>query len=324
MPATRVNETEQGSNVFPVIGGRLSLASGVPVMTSSISASGTVYFTPYIGGTMPVWLGSLFGSMYFTELSQALSDTTKSPSAAVANALYDFFVWNDAGTPRLSRGPTWTSGATAGSNTTRGSGAGSTAIYRPYGLQVNQYDIANGPKANYGVFVGTGVTDASGATMTWLFGTAAANGGGARFGLWNNFNRRPFVTQVSDTTASWPYALATVRAAHGSSTFRVTLVSGLPEDAFEGEYSSSMTAGSAGYGIVGVGIDTTTAFSGPAGYGPNASAVGSASGEASSTLMGLHYVSANEMVNSANTQTFFGQGAVSGVPASALVFRGHF
>ena len=32
------------------------------------------------------------------ELSQALSDTTKSPAAAAANSLYDVFVWNDSGT----------------------------------------------------------------------------------------------------------------------------------------------------------------------------------------------------------------------------------
>jgi len=93
-------------------GGRLTLESGVPVSNSSQTNKSTVYYTPYVGATVPVYDGSNFVSTSFAEISQTTTDTTKSPAAAVGNANYDLFFWNDSGTVRISRGPLWQKSAT--------------------------------------------------------------------------------------------------------------------------------------------------------------------------------------------------------------------
>lgn len=87
--------------------GRLTLTSGVPFLTSDVTAAATIYYTPAVGVNVPLWNGSAFVPTTFSEISQALSDTTKSPAASVANAIYDMFVWSDSGTIRCTRGPAW-------------------------------------------------------------------------------------------------------------------------------------------------------------------------------------------------------------------------
>ncbi len=246
----------------PQIQGRLTLTSGTPVLTSSVTGAGTVYFTPYGGSSVALWNGSAFAATSFAELSQALSDTTKSPSAAAAASVYDLFVWSDGGTIRLSRGPAWSAGATAGSSNARGSGAGSTALTRVQGVLVNAVAIANGPAAGYGTYVGTIATDAAGATVSMNFGGSAAGGSPARLGVWNAHNRRTAAAAVYDTTSSHTYNSATVRPYNNSTNNAIISVVGAVEDAVdvafhtvESDSQSSLTAPAARIGIA---VNSTT------------------------------------------------------------------
>ncbi len=246
----------------PQIQGRLTLTSGTPVLTSSVTGAGTVYFTPYGGSSVALWNGSAFAATSFAELSQALSDTTKSPSAAAAASVYDLFVWSDGGTIRLSRGPAWSAGATAGSSNARGSGAGSTALTRVQGVLVNAVAIANGPAAGYGTYVGTIATDAAGATVSMNFGGSAAGGSPARLGVWNAHNRRAAAAAVYDTTSSHTYNSATVRPYNNSTNNAIISVVGAVEDAVdvafhtvESDSQSSLTAPAARIGIA---VNSTT------------------------------------------------------------------
>lgn len=75
------------------VGGRLTLATGTPVMATSVTASGTIYFTPYLSASAVYSDGTALHQGVFAEVSQALNDTTLSPAAAVANATYDIFYW---------------------------------------------------------------------------------------------------------------------------------------------------------------------------------------------------------------------------------------
>lgn len=76
-------------------GGRLTLASGTPVMSADTTSS-TLYYTQHCGTTFP-----LSGSdTSFTELSLSLSGLT-------ANGVYDVF----AGSSGLFTGPAWSTGA---------------------------------------------------------------------------------------------------------------------------------------------------------------------------------------------------------------------
>lgn len=96
----------------PQPGGRLTLASGQPVMASDVVGATAVYYTPYKTAFLPLWSGTVAMPQVFTELSQATTDATKSPAACAPNSCYDLFVWDDAGTLRLSRGPAWSQAQT--------------------------------------------------------------------------------------------------------------------------------------------------------------------------------------------------------------------
>jgi hypothetical protein len=83
--------------------GRLTLSSGVPVMTSSVASAAGVYYTPYIGNVIPLYDGANFIATQFAEIAISLG------SNWAANSNYDIFVALDAGTVRLCTGPAWTS-----------------------------------------------------------------------------------------------------------------------------------------------------------------------------------------------------------------------
>jgi hypothetical protein len=91
------------------IGGRLTLTSGVPVLTSTVTGATAIYYTPYNGDTIPVYDGTAFVPVVFTEAqcTNTTTDATTNPAAVTTNACYDLFVWLNSGTPTLSRGPAW-------------------------------------------------------------------------------------------------------------------------------------------------------------------------------------------------------------------------
>ncbi len=291
-----------------LVQGRLTLASGTPVMATSVAAATAVLWTPFNGNLVPVWNGSAFVETLFPELST-------STSGLATGTVYDDFLWNSAGTVRATHGPAWTAGATAGSNTARGSGAGSTALTRQNGLLVNAVAITNGPAAGYGTYVGTFCTDAGTATVTFNPGGAGTGGVAAVVGLWNTFNRVTTGGIVSDTTSSWSYATTgTWRAANGSATARVTYVTGLPEDPWSADYSAFQQASSTGYALAGVGLDTTSTPSGIQSFfvtgGTPSMPV---CHMAARGIIGQHFMSAIEFTF-AGTMTGFGMnGAQSGL-----------
>lgn len=97
--------------------GRLTLTSATPILTQDVTGAATLYYTPYIGNQVPLYDGvSAFVPTTFAELSNDLtqSSTNKAgPAAAGPYQCIDAFVWSDAGTVRLTRGPKWTASATA-------------------------------------------------------------------------------------------------------------------------------------------------------------------------------------------------------------------
>jgi hypothetical protein len=178
----------------PALTGRLTLVSATPVMnpsTAGTSGATTVYYTPYTGN--------------FVELSQAISDTSKSPAAVVANGVYDIFLWNDAGTPRATRGPIWTNNNTRSAGTALVRGAG--------GLLVNNVGITNGPGANAGLYLGTIASNSLG-TIDFVYGTSANGGGLGTFFVWNYYNRVRVSSTVTDNT-NYTYS-STARQAHSN------------------------------------------------------------------------------------------------------------
>jgi hypothetical protein len=202
-------------------GGRLTLASGTPVMTATQAAKTTLFYTPYLGALIPIFDGSLFQMQMFSELSALLSDTTKNPAAIGASQIVDWFVWNDNGVLRLSHGPSWPDDT--------GGRFGPSGIQRINGIWLNAASISNGPAAARGTLVGTTRSNAS-SQLDWIFGTAVAGGGAGWFGVWNAYNRVDVATTVIDTTASFSRGPGNGMF-NNSSGNRVSAVMGLQEDA---------------------------------------------------------------------------------------------
>lgn len=290
--------------------GRLTLVSGSPVMSSAVSAATSVLYTPDRGNLAPIWNGSTFIMVAFAEVSQALSDASKSPAAASAGNVYDLFAWLDGSTFRVTRGPPWTSGSPSGSNTARGAGSGSTALTRVNGFLVNAVSIANGPAAGYGTYVGTIATDSTGATVSWNPGGISTGGTAAVFNVWNAYNRRPVMALVGDTTSQWSYASTTMRPANGSTAMRATFVIGSPEEPVEASYRTYATGG-----FLGVGFDSTSAYSQITGVAPGSGGI--MDGFYRGPALGAHYLQALEWTGG-------GSATYSGQYYSALRFTASF
>lgn len=230
--------------------GRITLVSGQPVITSTQLADGTIYYTPYNGNYVPIWNGTSFVEMPFTEISQALTDTVNSPAAAVASSAYDLYVWNKGGTIVLSRGPAWSSSLAPA---TRGAAAD---IVRQNGIYVNAASITNGPAAGYGTFVGTIRTNTT-ATVDAVLGGAGSGATGGSYvvwGIWNNYNRVRTTIFNYDTGPSYTYTSMTIRLARGSTNNIIRFVQGAVEDTATAFYQQNITtvAASSAHTVFGI------------------------------------------------------------------------
>lgn len=106
--------------------GRLTLVSNTPVMTSDQVGATTVYYTPYVGNALPSpYLGGsspIIEYATFTEMALGLSS-----SEETAGNVYDIFAVNvGISGAEICAGPPWSAGG--GSNSQRGTGAGSTQL----------------------------------------------------------------------------------------------------------------------------------------------------------------------------------------------------
>lgn len=297
VPNARLNAT-----ITP--NGRLTLVSNTPVMSvGNATAQGTVFYTPYNGNLVPIYNGTTFTPTAFTELSNinANSATGSAGPAAVANnSCYDYFVWSNAGTPTLTRGPVWTN------TSTRSAG---TAIARTNGVFLNTQAITNGPAANRGTYVGTACSNGT-ATYDWINGAGASGGTAAVFSVWNMYNRDSHSTTVSDTGTGYTYTSATIRQARASAGNQISFVVGQIEEGFTasmvGQVNTVASAGATG--LWGVGLNSTTAYACGRTFGSAPTAATLIFGaSASCNLMpalGLNVISANEASDGANANTF--------------------
>ena len=231
--------------------GRLTLVTQTPVMTATASAVGSVFYTPYVGDKIPLYDGVNWLMTLFSELSCLTTDTAKNPAAIGASKVNDWFVWNDAGTVRLSHGPDWTN------DTTR---SGGTALTRLNGTWLNSLAITNGPGALRGTYVGTTRSNAS-SQLDWIQGSSAVSGGAAFLGVWNCYNRVTASTVVQDTTTNWTAGSGVTRPLNNSTTNRISAVFGLPEEVV---IVNSVISGRSPTGHIsaGIGVNSTTVMSG--------------------------------------------------------------
>ena len=233
----------------------MTLATGVPVMLASVSNVTTLYYTPFVGDQIPLTSdGVVMEMVNFTEISVLTTNTSKNPAAIGASKINDWFVWNDAGTLRLTHGPDWTDDYTPS--------AGS-AVELVDGVLVNSVAITNGPAAKRGTYVGTTRSN-SALGLDWVFGGSAANGTAALLHVWNAYNRVDFSTIVT-ATAAHTYSSGTIRQFGGATSMMISVVLGMSAEPISWVYKAELYLAAAvgAFGIMGVGFDTTTAFSWP-------------------------------------------------------------
>lgn len=275
--------------------GRLTLASGTPVMMSTQSAKTTLYYTPYVGNQIPIYDGANMVPTAFPELSAT--------NAGIGNSkVSDWFVWNNAGTISL-----------AFVNRANDTAAGDFALGG--GFIFNNSAISGGPAQFRGTYVGTTRTDASG-NFNWVLGSVGTTSATqALLMVWNAYNRVSVSTRVGDSSTSWTYAVAnTWRATNGNATatVRVSMVRGLDEDGVSAVYAAMCLAGSGATVAAGIGLDSTTGFSGINGFNANSTVQSPITSYYSGQPgVGVHFMQAIEYQNTATPSTHYGSAGVA-------------
>lgn len=257
-------------------GHRLSLSSGVPVTTSDLGGS-TIYYTPYKHQGISLYDGAKWVIRNSPEVSLALTGLN-------AATLTDVFAYWTGAAVALEL-VNWTS------NTAR-----ATALVRQDGILVKSGD----PTRRY---VGTirGVNSVS--TVDYSY---------QRF-VYNQYNQVPRKLWKATGTASWAYSAAAWRIANNDSSNKVEFVVGDVAEMTLRSFAGIVCGANANgqVGLVGIGIDSTTANSADV-YGgesvQNMTVPCSAFLEAIITTPGYHYAAWIEYSNASPGMTFVGNG----------------
>lgn len=297
--------------------GRLTLTSFVPVLTSTVSAATTVYYTAYAGRHVSVFNGTQF-EMFDTggQLSLALDSDSGHTGYHQSGKNFDVFYANVAGTFYFGTGPAWTS------DTVR-----SVALSRTWFL-VNdasmtlRHGTASGDTvtvpAGQGTYLGTFRASANGQTE-YIFGAIAAGGTAASLLLWNAYNRVLVSTMVGDSTNTWTRTANTTGPANASNTMRVSFVSGLEDDEFYENYACSCFGSGGGSVGVGIGVDSTTTLTGRKAFNASTGSV-TVFGDHNQRFLGFHFLQAMEWALT-GTGNFAGDGGAPTLIQNGLYFR---
>ena len=226
-----------GDNPINVVEGRLTLTTATPVTTADVTAATTLYWAIYTGSRISLYTGTAWTVVALAQLSIAVPATT--------NTMYDVFIDYTAGVPVLEA-VAWTN------DTTR-----ATALALQDGVYVQ---TADADSRYVGSIRTTGV---SGQTEDSF----------AKRYVWNYYNRVPRAMRVVEATDSWGYTTETLRQANGATGNQLDFIVGVAEvslSAFVMAMHSNDTAGR--NGIVGIGIDSTSAVTAGGLFGYNTSA----------------------------------------------------
>lgn len=290
--------------IAPTPKGRLTLTTATPVLTATVSAATTIYYTPYVGNLVPIYDGTNMVPTFFSELSNVSTDSSTGsagPAVVGATKCNDLFVWSNSGTPTLTRGVDWTN------QTTRG-----YTLTRTNGILLNPSSITNGPAASRGTFVGTACSNV-GSTWDYIFGASASGGTAARFAVGNAYNLVSTTTKVIDSGASYSYTINTTRQARGSAGNQIAYVIALAENGITAtsNVDGSVAAALGGFWGVGFGLDTTSANT--EGSTLTLNEVATAAARQALFLsaniiptVGLHTLARTEIGDGANATTFNG------------------
>lgn len=270
-----------------VCDGRLTLTSGTPVTPGNVTAAGTLYFTPYIGNQIAVYIGSRWVVQTFAEMSIA--------APAAANQAYDVFYDYNDGTPQLVL-VAWTN------LTTR-----ATALTKQDGVYVKTGDTQQRFLGSVRTVSASQFNDAEGLRH-----------------LSNYYHRVPRPLLRTETTTNWAYSTATIRQANASALNQVEVFVCVQELMLDLALVFSVVNDSAGESVAGIGEDSTTTFAAGAAAqleGTN-TYISATAVLRKYPAIGSHTYSWNEWAAGVGTSTWAGSTADSTPAGTAYGLRG--
>jgi len=299
-------------NAFtPVPQGRLTLASNTPVMNADATAQASIYYAPYNGNALPIYNGAEFIAGIFAQLTLTLNSTNHP-----ASEVFDIYVSLQSGTPTLSAmywGGTSSRSTSAGGKT----GTGNASITQKNGIWVNNAAISSSDSFNgstgyaiaqyQGTYLGTFYTTAAGQTSVTLTPTPASGGTGNIIGLYNAYNRVRCCAMEREAATNWTYNSATWRPSNNSTSNRITFLDGLQQTFVSAMFDCMITAPSSGNSAIGIGLNSTTAFTGAIGDTDLSNNTSIHASLEAYPVLGLNYVQALEAVLNGSTGTFSGE-----------------
>lgn len=310
--------------------GRLTLQSGLPVMTADQAGVGTIYYDAYNGGNIvPYYTGSADALDQIT--SNEMTLTLEAAGAGVENNNDNFDIWwfHNAGTPVIvvatnGSGGGW-SADTGGSLTARGTGysqidnstrqyiTNKNIITHAYNGTTDYGPIA----ANQATYLGGFYTTAAGKTTQQFAPTPVVGGTNNCVCLYNPFNLRTLTSFEVDATNTWNYGTATWRAADGNANNKVRYFDGLGQMLV---VASAATQAAGPNQDCSVSVDFDSASAAPTGFiGDNFNGNGTIAGGTTFMGIGLHY--AQWIEKASGTCGFNGSNA--GATKGALMAKLH-
>jgi hypothetical protein len=258
---------------------RLSLTSGIYYTPTDVVGATTIYCVPYKGNRIALYDGANWNIRTSAQFSLALGTLTSGKN-------YDVFCYDNSGTPTLEF-LVWTSDS-----------ARATAVVQQDGVWVKS---GIPTRRLLGTFYTTSTTTTENSILNRVLDNV------------DNELECEFLVTLLNT---WTYNIATIRQVNGDASKRVNFVRSIQEGIVKAETQVTAGNGAASINIVsGVGLDTTTAFSGQAGGIQTQSANnpmqfgGKYKG---SPAAGYHYLSWNEYVSVAGgNTTFYGTGTIT-------------
>jgi hypothetical protein len=273
-----------------------------------VTAATTLYLTPYKGNSIGLYASGSWSVLQTAQVSLSLA-------ALSADTNYDIFAYNNSGTVTLEP-LVW-------ANSNPATSARATALAYQDGILIKSGDATRR-------YLGTIRTVAAGQSE-FSFGGLSADGTEAKLFVWNYYNRLELKAFVGSSAAGWSVAAPSpnyYRAAKGSDTFRVSFVSGVPEQTVKSIYGTLIARFSAGTtAIIGIGHNATNNYVGTTAYASD-----TATGDFVTAIAnvipvaGFNYLSALDGgLTGGYTYGFSGSGISSGLNyQTGLNFTGEF
>jgi len=270
------------SSVAPPINDfRLSGVSATPVMTADSTALSTIYLAQYRGNRIALYDGTAW------QLATPAAEVSLAVTGRTTDLPFDVFAYLNAGVVTLEF-LNWTDATTRATGLSRLDG-----VWTKTGDATRRY-------------LGS-VRARSATTFHWVLASVDAP---AKLDLFNADNRMAFRFSNVASTDSWTYTVATWRQAQASANYQVDIMVGLQEECFEAFLQvSSRNSTISIPRQVGIGFDSTTAFSGST--AATANTVASIEAQqtarlANQPVVGRHYYAWLEISTATGTCTWIG------------------